>query len=274
MSLLEKFSLKDKVFIITGGLGLLGKQHISAIAEFGGNPVILDLDKEKGFEYTKEINLLYNVQSYFYKCDITNEDEIISSKEKILKKYNRIDGLINNASINPKVESAENKFSRLENFKLDQWESEIKVGLTGAMLCSKIFGYEMAKKSEGVILNIASDLAVIAPDQRIYEIEDLDELNQPVKPVTYSVIKHGIIGLTKYLSTYWSNRNIRVNALSPGGVFNDQNEVFVKKIKKIIPMKRMAKIDEYKAAVVFLCSDSSSYMTGQNIIVDGGRSVW
>ena len=122
--------------------------------------------------------------------------------------------------------------------------------------------------------NIASDLAVISPDQRIYKMDNVDEINQPVKPITYSVIKHGIIGLTKYLSTYWSNKNIRVNALSPGGVFNDQDEVFVKKLINLIPMNRMANVDEYKAAIIFLCSDASSYMTGQNLIIDGGRSVW
>ena len=275
MSLLEKFSLKEKVFIITGGLGLLGRQHAEAIAEFDGNPVVLDLEGKKGFEFSEQLNRTHNVNSQFIKCDITNEDSIIATKDQILDKYNKIDGLINNATINPKVEDSKRKnFSRLENFKLKQWENEIKVGLTGVMLCSKIFGQEMVKNSTGVIINIASDLAVISPDQRIYKMDNVDEINQPVKPITYSVIKHGIIGLTKYLSTYWSNKNIRVNALSPGGVFNDQDEVFVKKLINLIPMNRMANIDEYKAAIIFLCSDASSYMTGQNLIIDGGRSVW
>ena len=146
MSLLEKFSLKEKVFIITGGLGLLGRQHAEAIAEFDGNPVVLDLEGEKGFEFSEELNRTHNVNSQFIKCDITNEDSIIATKDQILDKYNKIDGLINNATINPKVEdSKRNFFSRLENFKLKQWENEIKVGLTGAMLCSKIFGQEMVK---------------------------------------------------------------------------------------------------------------------------------
>jgi len=275
LSLLDQFSLEGKVFVITGGLGLLGREHAKAIAEFGGNPVLLDLEENNWMEFSKEINRNQKVQSHFIRCDITNEGDIISAKDTILDKYNRIDGLINNATINPKVEKSKSKnFSRLENLDLEQWEREIKVGLTGAMLCSKIFGQEMVNNLKGVIVNISSDLGVIAPDQRIYKIDNIDEKNQPVKPITYSVIKHGIIGLTKYLSTYWSNKNIRVNSLSPGGVFNGQNEVFVNKLTNLIPMRRMANIDEYKAAIIFLCSDASSYMTGQNLIIDGGRSVW
>jgi NAD(P)-dependent dehydrogenase (short-subunit alcohol dehydrogenase family) len=158
---------------------------------------------------------------------------------------------------------------------LDQWNLEILVGLTGAFLASQIFGTLMAERnSGGVILNIASDLSVISPDQRLYQKEELTADLQPVKPVTYSVIKTGLIGLTRYLSTYWANKNIRCNALSPGGIFNNQDEAFVKKIENLIPLKRMAKKDEYRGAIQFLCSDASSYMTGQNLIIDGGRSVW
>jgi len=126
----------------------------------------------------------------------------------------------------------------------------------------------------GVVLNIASDLSVIAPDQRLYRRKGLPEDRQPVKPVTYSVIKAGLVGLTRYLSTYWAAQKVRVNALSPGGVFNGQDDEFVTKISNLIPMGRMANVDEYRSAVQFLCSDASSYMTGQNIVIDGGRSVW
>jgi NAD(P)-dependent dehydrogenase (short-subunit alcohol dehydrogenase family) len=142
------------------------------------------------------------------------------------------------------------------------------------MLCSQIFGQMMAKKGEGVILNIASDLSIFAPDQRLYKKDGLQPEQQPVKPVTYSVIKHGLIGLTKYLATYWADRGVRCNALSPGGVFNEQGEEFVKKLTNLIPMNRMASKDEYRGAVQFLCSDASAYMNGQNITMDGGRSVW
>jgi len=165
--------------------------------------------------------------------------------------------------------------SRFEAFPIPQWQTEIAVGLTGAMLCSRAFGGAMAKSGGGVILNIASDLGVIAPDQRLYRQPNVTrEEEQPVKPVTYSVIKHGLIGLTKYHATYWADRGVRVNAISPGGVFNNQDSAFVEKLTRLIPMGRMADVDEYRAAVQFLCSDASSYMTGQNIIMDGGRSVW
>jgi NAD(P)-dependent dehydrogenase (short-subunit alcohol dehydrogenase family) len=132
----------------------------------------------------------------------------------------------------------------------------------------------MAKRKTGVIVNVASDLAVIAPDQRLYRVESLREDEQPVKPVTYSVVKSGLLGLTRYLATYWSKENIRVNAISPGGVLNGQPEVFLSRLKELIPMERMANRDEYQGAILFLCSDASSYMTGANLVIDGGRTCW
>jgi NAD(P)-dependent dehydrogenase (short-subunit alcohol dehydrogenase family) len=130
----------------------------------------------------------------------------------------------------------------------------------------------MARRNTGVIVNVASDLAVIAPDQRLYRVEGMDEDKQPVKPVTYSVVKTALLGLTRYLATYWSSANVRVNAISPGGVFNGQPEVFLSRLQPLIPMGRMANRDEYQGAILFLCSDASSYMTGTNLVVDGGRS--
>jgi NAD(P)-dependent dehydrogenase (short-subunit alcohol dehydrogenase family) len=275
MSLAGKFDLSDRVFAITGGAGFLGEQHARAIAEFGGRPVILDVDVVRGAAVASEISKTYDVRSHFIECDISDEADVSAAKEECLREFDRIDGLINNATIDPKVGASEGgSLSRLEDFALEQWERELKVGLTGAMLCSKVFGQEMACRDRGVIVNIASDLGVIAPDQRLYRRDQDSEASQPVKPVTYSVIKHGIIGLTKYLATYWARSNIRVNALSPGGVYNGQDESFVNKVTQLIPMSRMAHVDEMKSAVVFLCSDASSYMTGQNLIIDGGRSVW
>ena len=132
----------------------------------------------------------------------------------------------------------------------------------------------MAEQQSGVILNIASDLGVIAPDQRLYRKEELKDNEQTVKPAAYSVVKHGIIGLTKYLATYWADKNIRVNSISLGGVYTDQPDEFVKKLTNLIPLGRMASLDEYKAAIIFLVSDASSYMTGSNLVIDGGRSIW
>lgn len=163
--------------------------------------------------------------------------------------------------------------SRLENFSLENWNFQLNVGLTGAFLCSQAFGTAMATRGGGIILNIASDLAVIAPDQRLYRKPDVPEDSQPVKPVTYSVIKTALIGLTRYLASYWAQQGVRVNAISPGGVYNDQPAEFVARLANLIPLGRMARRDEYRAAIQFLCSPASSYMTGQNLVIDGGRSI-
>jgi NAD(P)-dependent dehydrogenase (short-subunit alcohol dehydrogenase family) len=173
------------------------------------------------------------------------------------------------------VEDAKGKnWSRLENFSLEAWDEDIRVGLTGAFLCCRIFGAEMVKRRSGVVVNVASDLAVVAPDQRLYRREGLAEDEQPVKPVTYSVVKTALLGLTRYLATYWSSAGIRVNAISPGGVFNGQPEEFLERLNQLIPMGRMANRDEYQGAILFLCSDASSYMTGSNLVIDGGRTCW
>ncbi len=274
-SVKQSFNLTDKIAVITGGAGMLGEKHAEAIAEFGGVPILLDIDKKSGNEKAQRISKEYKVDCEFELCDITDESQILIVRDSLLRKHGQIDILINNAAIDPKVETKnEENLSRLENFPIDQWNLELAVGLTGAMLCSKIFGYEMAKKEGGVILNISSDLGIIAPDQRIYKKIGLAENEQSAKPVTYSVIKHGLIGLTKYLATYWNDKGVRVNSISPGGIHTNQNTEFVQKLTSLIPLGRMAREDEYKAAIIFLVSDASSYMTGTNMVIDGGRSCW
>jgi len=274
VSLKESFCLEDRVAVITGGAGILGEKHAEAIAEFGGIPILIDIDKTNAQKKADDISKKYGTKCEYFHCDITNEKQILNIREKLLTKYNHVDILINNAAIDSKVESKNKKSqTRLESFSLDQWNLEISVGLTGAMLCSRVFGENMAKKGKGVILNISSDLGVIAPDQRIYKKKGIPNNQQSVKPVTYSVVKHGLIGLTKYLASYWANNNIRVNALSPGGIYNNQDPEFVSKLTNLIPMGRMAQKDEYKAAIIFLISDASSYMNGANLIMDGGRSI-
>ena len=274
-SVKQSFDLTGKVAVITGGAGLLGEKHAEVIAEFGGIPILLDIDEKKGNEKAQRISKEYQVDCAFKLCDLTDESQISSVRDSLLSKFGQIDILINNAAIDPKIkENSEINLSRLEHFSIDQWNLEMAVGLTGAMLCSKVFGYEMAKKGKGVILNISSDLGIIAPDQRIYKKDGLPENEQPVKPVTYSVIKHGLIGLTKYLATYWADKGVRCNALCPGGIYNNQPDEFVNKISNLIPLGRMADEDEYKASVVFMASDASIYMNGSVVSMDGGRSCW
>lgn len=272
---LSKFNLDGKVAIITGGAGLLGVKHAEAIAEAGGIPVLWDINSQVVQERSREIAERYDVSCLGMSVDITDPENVKNGVNEVLKTLHRIDILINNAASDPKMMSDESPVcKRLENLSLNIWQKDIAVGLTGAFLCSREVGSHMAEHGGGVILNIASDLGVIAPDQRIYRKDDLPNHQQPVKPVTYSVVKHGLIGLTKYLATYWAEKKVRVNAISPGGIYTDQPEDFVKKLTCLIPMSRMAQHDEYKAAVLFLVSDGSSYMTGANLVIDGGRTCW
>jgi NAD(P)-dependent dehydrogenase (short-subunit alcohol dehydrogenase family) len=272
----DLFKLTGKIAIITGGGGMLGYQHAATIASLGGTPVLLDINPQGLQKNNALLQEEFGIEVLTLEVDITNLASIQASKITVLEHYKRVDILINNAARNPKVEdSADINFSRLENFPTDQWRLDLDVGLGGAFNCSKVYGSYMADAGRGgVIINIASDLGVIAPDQRLYKIAGREEHLQPVKPVTYSVVKHGLIGLTKYLATYWCDKGIRCNALSPGGIYAGQNEVFVRNLVKLIPMGRMAKPDEYRGAIAFLCSDASSYLNGANLVVDGGRSVW
>ncbi|MFI8383507.1 SDR family oxidoreductase [Pseudomonas sp. NPDC079086] len=269
------FRLDGRVAIITGGAGLLGYQHAVTIAGLGGIPVLLDINAEalstNAARLAEETGCLVPT----YVVDITDLQALEAVGQQLLAEHGRVDILINNAARNPKVERAGDKdFSRLEHFPWEQWQLDLNVGLGGAFNCAKIFGAQMARQGRGVIVNIASDLGVIAPDQRLYRIEGREAEQQPVKPVTYSVVKHGLIGLTKYLATYWCEQGVRCNALSPGGVYAGQNDVFVSKLTQLIPLGRMAEADEYRGAIAFLCSDASTYMNGANLVMDGGRSTW
>jgi len=274
-STLDKFRLDGRVAIITGGAGLLGRQHAAAIAEAGGIPILWDINQDAAESAAEMVRRQYNTKCIGQKVDITELTDVQNAFANTLDQCGAAHILINNAANDPKVEAGQKpSWSRLENFPLDVWHKDIAVGLTGAFLCSRVIGAYLAEQRWGVILNIASDLGVIAPDQRIYRQAGLPDNEQPVKPLTYSVIKHGLIGLTKYLATYWADEGIRVNAICPGGVYNKQPDDFVKRLTNLIPLGRMADIDEYKAAVVFLVSDASSYMTGSVLIIDGGRTVW
>jgi NAD(P)-dependent dehydrogenase (short-subunit alcohol dehydrogenase family) len=269
------FDLNGRVAVITGGGGMLGYQHAVTVADLGGIPVLLDNNAQALASNRTRLQDELGVDPLCLTVDITDVDAVSAACSTVLEQHGGIDILINNAARNPKVEGNDGKeFSRLENFPWEQWRLDLDVGLGGAFNCAKVFGPHMAAQGRGVIVNIASDLGVIAPDQRLYRVEGKAADEQPVKPVTYSVVKHGLIGLTKYLATYWCEQGVRCNALSPGGVYAGQNDVFLGKLTQLIPLGRMAKVDEYRGALAFLCSDASCYMNGANLIVDGGRSTW
>ena len=274
-SVIDRFSLKNKVAIITGGAGLLGVQHAKTIAEQGGIPLLWDVNAKKSKVIAADISAHYQCVCEAFNVDITSSETVEYALLDILTRYDKVDILINNAANDPKPSTDSTlSWARLENITTEMWQKDLNVGLLGAFNCSKSIGTHMASTGGGVILNIASDLGIIAPDQRIYSLEGVPRNEQPVKPVTYSVVKHAIIGLTKYLATYWADDNVRVNSLSPGGIYADQPDDFVEKLASLIPMGRMASTDEYQAAVLFLVSQASSYMTGSNLVIDGGRTCW
>ena len=250
------FGLNHKNILITGGSGFLGSQIVNAFLNEGSNVYIIDIKKPKKL-----------FSASYFRSDITKEKDLIKILSYFKKKKLKIDALINNAAIDYNPKKYKNKKLLLENFSNELWDKDIAVSLKGSYLCTKIFGTYMAKFNQGVILNVSSDLGIIAPDQKLYEDTKF------VKPVTYSVVKHGIIGLTKYTASYWGKNNIRCNAIAPGGISNGQNTTFIKKINKLIPLGRMAKKNEYNALVLFLSSELSSYMTGSVVIADGGRTT-
>lgn len=275
-SVRDSFDLTGRVAIITGGSGFLGVKHAEAVAEMGGIPAIWDLDVKRGVQIATEIKNSHGGNAYCFSCNVAVPEAVSQALSQTLHATGRVDILINNAANNPKVEGGitGTHWSRLENYSLESWQKDLMVGLTGAFLCCQIVGTHMARQGRGVILNVASDLALIAPDQRIYQQPGIPLELQPAKPVSYSVVKSGLVGLTRYLATYWADCGVRVNAISPGGVFAGQDADFVRRLVKLIPLQRMAEEDEYKAAVVFLVSDASSYMTGANLVIDGGRTCW
>ena len=275
---LEKFDIKNRVCIVTGGGGLIGKKHTEAVVEGGGIPVLLDI-VPNGMERVKnEVQEEYgnDVIIETFVTDITSRDELVAVREQMVEKYGHIDVLINNAANNPKVEDKSRNlaFNTFSAFPVDIWNQDIAVGLTGAMLCAQVFGEQMERQESGVVLNISSDYGLIAPDQRIYRKKGVPDAEQTIKPVSYSVVKHGIIGLTKYLAIYWAQKGIRVNTLCPASLENGQDEEFVRKISNIIPMGRMSNPDEYVCTVLYMISEASSYMTGATVVLDGGRTSW
>ncbi len=266
----DLFSLNDKVAIVTGALGLIGKNHCFALAEAGANVVVCDLNEEMCDEFAKNLPN----DSIGVGVDITNPDSLKNLRDEVLNKYGKIDVLVNNAAINDMFENplAALEQSKFENYPLDMWKKSLEVNVTGMFLCSQVIGTEMAKQKSGSIINVASTYGMVAPDQSLYKNEKGEQTFY--KSPAYPTTKGAVISFTKFLAAYWGSVGVRVNTLSPGGVENSQNEFFVKNYSAKTPLGRMAQPTDYKGAVVFLASDASAYMTGANLVVDGGWTAW
>jgi len=274
MSTGPDFSLQGRVAIITGGSGLLGIRHAEAIASAGGIVVLADIRGAQAHARAAEVERAFGTRAIGVECDVTSEASVTQLLQETLRHFGRVDILVNNAANNPKVEAPGEAFSRLENFPPDQWSADLAVGLTGPFLCAKIIGGALATQGHGVIVNISSEYGVIAPDQRLYEREGLAPEQQPVKPVTYTVVKAGLHGLTLYLSTYWARAGVRVNTITLGGVEAGQPAEFLARAAAKIPMARMARPTDFQGALVYLCSDAAAFVTGANLVVDGGKTIW
>jgi len=260
------FDLSGKVVLITGANGQLGKQYISAFLQRGAMVAGLDLpcsqDGGADQKYPKENYL-------FCGADITNKDELLKSLKKIKSKFGRLDVLVNNAALDSPPGSPANENGPFEDYPEQSWDKVLDVNLKGTYLCCQVFGGEMAERGGGAIINIASIYGMVAPDQRLY---DYRRKNGEIfyKPIAYAASKSGVLNLTRYLAVYWAPKKIRVNSLSIAGVFNHQDKEFLNAYCGRIPIGRMANEDEYCGAVLFLASDAAGYMTGSNMVVDGG----
>jgi NAD(P)-dependent dehydrogenase (short-subunit alcohol dehydrogenase family) len=268
------FSLTGRVAIITGAAGLLGAYHAEAIAAAGGTPVLADVRGDAAQAAALAIADRFGIPAFGIAADVTSEASVIAMLHATQQKCGRVDILVNNAARNPRVENAADSFTPLERFPLDEWHADLAVGLTGAFLCSKIVGSAMAAAGRGVIINISSEYGIIAPDQRLYHKAGEPADRQPKKPVSYTVVKAGLHGLTLYLATYWAEAGIRANTITVGGIENGQPLEFLDRAASRVPMGRMGLPHECQGALVYLASDAASFVTGANLVVDGGKSVW
>ncbi|MBB6001897.1 SDR family oxidoreductase [Arcicella rosea] len=262
----QLFSLVGKTAIVTGGTGLIGKKHCEALKAVGANVVVADIAQAnpKAFAETLGENALgVNI-------DVTNETSLIDAKNEILARFGSIDILVNNAAINDMFENPElaASLSAFEKYPLESFRKSLEVNVLGVFLCSQVFGAVMAEQGSGSIINIASTYGIVGPDQSIYRNEAGEQLF--FKSPSYPTTKGAIINFTRYLAAYWGNKGVRVNTLSPGGVENSQDEYFVKNYSAKTLLGRMATSSDYQGALIYLASDASAYMTGTNLVVDGG----
>lgn len=271
------FDLNDRVAIVTGGAGLLGSEFCRTLAEAGAAVVIADLQGEAAERVANSLQN-YRKRVIPLTVDVTVPDSVEGLVQKTLQKFGKLDILVNCAALDPKFDSSHLNpgnpgeiSGAFEDFPLELWNQAIAVNLTGVFLCCQAAARVMVKGEQGVIVNLSSIYGLAGPDQRIYQ---RNGAIPRYKPVYYSVTKSGILGLTRYLATYYAGKNIRVNALSPGGIFNDHDEDFVRNYSARAVLGRMANKDELNGALLFLASDASKYMTGANLVVDGGWTAW
>ena len=263
------FSLEGKVAIVTGACGLLGKKHCEALANAGARVVAADLDEKLVANLAGELGR----QHMGIALNVSDDLSVMEAKEAVMERYGRIDVLVNNAAINDMFENPQLALekSKFENYPLQMWKKSLDVNVTGVFLCSQIFGSVMANAKSGSIINIASTYAITAPDQSIYK--DKDGQQTFYKSAAYPTTKGAVLSFTKFLASYWGNKGVRVNALSPGGVQNGQDEFFIQNYSAKTVLGRMATATDYQGALVFLASEASAYMTGANLVIDGGWTI-
>ncbi len=272
-NVLDKFNLKGNTVLVTGGGGLLGRQFALALAQAGADVMLADLAYEAAADQAEVIQA-EGLSAEALAVDVIDPDSTRAMVEQTLARFGRLDVLINSAALDPKFDpqhQSEQAANAFETYSLEAWRKALDVNLTGMFLASQAAVQPMLAQGKGVIINICSTYGINGPDQRIYIRPDG---TRSYKPVYYSVTKAGVLGFTRYLAAYYAGKNIRVNALTPGGVYNEHDEVFVKAYSAKTILGRMANIDEMSAAMLFLTSDASSYMTGANLIVDGGWTAW
>lgn len=268
----ERFSLAGKNAIVTGAIGLLGRCFCAGLAEFGANVAVVDLDEAAIAEFAADLAQRYGVQAIGVGCDITVPEAVCNMVERVAKAFGEIHVLHNN--VGGKTKDLDAFFATFEDYSLAEWRRVMAVNIDGVFLVDQAVGRRMvAQRKGGSIIHVASIYGVLAPDQRIYEGSEY--LGRSINtPAVYSASKAAVVGLTKYLATYWAGHGIRVNCVSPGGVESGQNDEFMRRYSARVPLGRMAQVEEMVNTLIFLASDASSYITGQNILVDGGLSTW